>query len=91
MIVLSNIGLLYDGTSGAKDALKKGVDLSIEDGKVHAVRPHGKGEKVGPDHVVVDASGYTVTPGLVDCHGHITVLGLAPADMDKANGLEALV
>ena len=90
MIVLSNIGLLYDGTSGTKKALHEGVDLWIEDGKVHSLRPHGKGEKVGPDHVVVDLSRYTVTPGLVDCHSHVTVLGLSKEQMDRSNGVEAL-
>src|SRR5688500_9958184 len=91
MIVLANVGLLYDGTSDTKKALRKGVDLWIDGGKVHALRPHGQGEKVGPDHVTVDASAYTATPGLVDAHSHVTVLGLSPADMEKTNGIEALV
>ncbi len=91
MIVLSNIGTLYDGTSATKQAVKRGVDLWIEGGKVKAVKPHGKGEKVGPDHTVVDLKGLTVTPGLVDCHGHITVLGLSHAAMEKGNGPEALL
>ena len=32
-----------------------------------------------------------MTPGLVDAHSHITVLGLSHADMEKTNGIEALV
>lgn len=91
MIVLSNIGTLYDGTSDGAAAVHRGVDLQIEDGRVRAVRPHGTGERVGPDHPVVDCAGLTVTPGLVDCHGHLTVLGLTAAEMDRANGPEGLL
>ena len=90
MFVLSNVGLLYDGTSDTKKALHEHVDVWVEDGQVRAVKPHGKGTKVGPDHPVVDCSKYTVTPGLVDCHAHITVLGLSHAEMERSNGLEAL-
>lgn len=91
MLVLSNVATLYDGTSATKKAVHKGVDLWIDAGKVKAVRPHGKGEKIGPDHTRVDCAGLTVTPGLVDCHGHVTVLGLSSADMDRSNGPESLL
>ena len=91
MIVLENIGTLYDGSSDGPAAVKHGVDLWIEGGKVLAVRPHGTGERVGPDHVRADCAGFTVTPGLVDCHGHLTVLGLSHADMERANGPEGLL
>jgi imidazolonepropionase-like amidohydrolase len=91
MLVLSRIGTLYDGTSATKKALHRNVDLWIEGGRIQALAPHGKRERVGPDHVTVDCSGLTVTPGLVDCHGHVTVLGLSHADMDRMNGPEALL
>lgn len=91
MIVLSNIGTLYDGTSDGAAAVRHGVDLWIEDGRVRAVHPHAAGGPVGPDHPRVDCAGFTVTPGLVDCHGHLTVLGLSAAEMERANGPEGLL
>lgn len=91
MIVLRNIAQLYDGTSEGSGAVHRDVDLWIEGGRVHALRPRGTGESVGPDHTQVDCSGTTVTPGLVDCHGHLTVLGLTRADMDRSNGPEGLL
>jgi imidazolonepropionase-like amidohydrolase len=91
MRILSNIAQLYDGTSDSKAAVRTGVDLVIEGDRVKEVRPHAAGAAVGADHVRVDASGLTITPGLVDCHGHVTVLGLSGADMDRSNGPEGLV
>jgi imidazolonepropionase-like amidohydrolase len=40
--------------------------------------------------VLLPAEGLTVVPGLVDCHGHITILGLSDAEMDRMNGPSAL-
>ena len=33
----------------------------------------------------VDCSLYTVTPGLIDCHSHVTVIGIHGEDMDMMN------
>ena len=84
MLILSNIAKLYDGTSASDDALHGGVDLWLDNGKIHDLRPHDPDLRVGSEHRVVDCSEYTVTPGLVDCHGHITALGLSPADFEAA-------
>jgi imidazolonepropionase-like amidohydrolase len=91
MLILSNIAKLYDGTSASDDALHGGVDLWVDDGKIHDLRPHDPDLRVGNEHRLVDCSDYTITPGLVDCHGHITALGLAPSDFDAANGPAGLV
>jgi imidazolonepropionase-like amidohydrolase len=86
MLVLSKLDSLYDGTSDGKRALKKGVDVHIDAGRVRGVRPHDAKLKGKEGLAVVDCSGLTATPGLVDCHGHLTVLGLRAADMDRTNG-----
>lgn len=81
MLLFQNVATLYDGTAADASALHEDVDLFIEDGRIEAVRPHDPKLAIGPDHTVVDASGYTITPGLIDCHGHITALGLGSEDM----------
>ena len=90
MLVLANVKKLYDGTSSLRRAIHEHVDVWIQGGRVHAVRPHDPtalseetGNRRGVHHV--DCSDYTVTPGLIDCHGHVTVLGLSKADMERMN------
>ncbi len=85
MIVLTNVKKLYDGSSGSAESVLTGVDLTIEDGLIHSILPHGKGPELGPDHPVIDASSYTITPGIIDCHGHITLLGISESDLDRLN------
>jgi imidazolonepropionase-like amidohydrolase len=86
MLVLSRLDSLYDGTSDGKRAVKKGVDVHVDGGRVRGVRPHDAKLQNKEGLRVVDCSGLTATPGLVDCHGHLTVLGLRSADMDRSNG-----
>jgi len=33
----------------------------------------------------------TITPGLIDCHGHVTALGLTDRDMDLMNGAASIL
>ncbi|MAB79857.1 MAG: hydrolase [Planctomycetes bacterium] len=91
MIVLSNVKKLYDGTSASAESLHSAVDLCLENGRVHALEPHRPDRPLGAEDVSIDAQGYTVTPGLVDCHGHVTVLGLDSKSMDLMNTQAALV
>jgi imidazolonepropionase-like amidohydrolase len=91
MIILSNIARLYDGTGASDDAVHTAVDLHLDGGTVHALRPHDPSLAVGDSHTLVDASAWTVTPGLIDCHGHITVLGLDTRSMDKMLTGESLL
>jgi len=91
MWILSNVGLLYDGTSATDDALHRGVDLFVDAGRIHDVRPHDPGFAPGEAHRLIDAADLTVVPGIVDCHGHVTVLGLGAADLDRSSGPAELV
>lgn len=91
MIILSNIGALYDGTSATDGAVHRGVDLFLDGGLVHELKPHDPGLVVGDSHTHIDCSAYTVTPGLIDCHGHVTVLGLDSGSMDTMLTGESLL
>ncbi len=90
MIILSNIRKLYDGTSASPQAIHEYVDLWIEQGLVHAVKPHDLQGPMGSDIRRVDCSSYTVTPGLVDCHSHVTVVGIRSQDLDTMNSQAGL-
>lgn len=91
MLVLSNISKLYDGSSDTNKSLHKNMDLWIDNGKIKKLVPHQKETRSGNDLEVVDCSSYTVTPGLFDCHGHITILGVNEHQVDKMNDIDALV
>ncbi len=95
MLVLSNVKKLYDGTSPRRSAVHAGVDLAIEGGRIHALRPHdpelARRARESGAHGVVDCSGLTVTPGLIDCHGHVTVLGFDGPSLERMNEPEGLL
>ncbi|MFT7464611.1 MAG: imidazolonepropionase-like amidohydrolase [Pseudohongiellaceae bacterium] len=91
MIILSNIAKLYDGSSAESESISTGVDLFLDGGKIAQQRPHDSELSVGSEHTRIDCSGLTVTPGLIDCHGHITVLGLDAGSIDLMNTGESMV
>lgn len=91
MLLLSNIAKLYDGTSAGPEALHVGVDLLVADGTIETVGPHKADRRVGSEHQVIDCSSLTVTPGLIDCHGHITLHGIRGADLDRMNAQAGLL
>ncbi len=70
-------GALADGRSGR---LRLGVSILVVDGVIEWIRPS---DDEGPqpdaggaaDVQVVDASGSTFVPGMVDCHSHLTLPG----------------
>jgi imidazolonepropionase-like amidohydrolase len=89
MIVLSNIHKLYDGTSETSRAIHGRADVWIEDGTIKAVTPHHPTRPQGSDVHRIDCSTYTVTPGLIDCHGHVTLWGVGNVELDRMNSPEA--
>jgi imidazolonepropionase-like amidohydrolase len=66
-ILITNVDV-WDGTS---DSLKLKTDVLIEGNKIKKV---AKGIKADGANVI-DGKGYTVTPGLIDMHQHLTLNG----------------
>ena len=69
-------GALADGRS---DRLRLGVSILIVNGAVAWIRPSDDegplpAAATGPTDIV-DASGSTIVPGMVDCHSHLTLPG----------------
>ncbi|MCP3920514.1 MAG: amidohydrolase family protein [bacterium] len=89
--LLSGISKLYDGSSDQPKAVQENVDLWLAGERIEAVRPHDPAATNRTDLTVVEAAGWTVTPGLVDCHGHVTILGLSKESIDTANSPSAFV
>lgn len=80
---------------GKSDRLQVGISLLVEDGRIAWIRPADDEADPGPADglEVVDASGATIVPGMVDCHSHVTMPGGAkwidrafdpPADLVRA-------
>ncbi len=84
-------GALADARS---DRLDIGVSILVEDGVIRWIRPSDDEGNRGPRSglEVVDASGATFVPGMVDAHSHVTLPGgahwLDRADDDAAILLE---
>ena len=56
-------------------ALRKGVSVLVESGRVVWLRPTSEEGPTPPDVQVVDAGGSTIVPGMVDAHSHVTLPG----------------
>ncbi len=89
MIILSNILKLYDGTSDGAEAIHERMDVWIDGGLIKGVQPHNPTHPQGSEIQRVDCSTYTVTPGLIDCHGHVTLWGVGNENLDRMNSPEA--
>lgn len=60
---------------GRSSDLRVGVSVLVDADRVVWIRPSDAEEEIGSDVEVVDASGTTIVPGLVDCHSHLTLPG----------------
>lgn len=59
---------------GSTLAMQTGRDILIEGGRITALPATGQ----GPDDAdVIDCGGRAVTPGLIDCHWHATLVGVS--------------
>jgi imidazolonepropionase-like amidohydrolase len=65
-------GALADGRS---DRLQVGVSILVVDGSIEWIRPSDDAGETRADAEIVDASGTTIIPGMVDCHSHLTLPG----------------
>lgn len=72
--VLYRDGALTDARS---DALQHGVSILVADGVIRWIRPSHDEPDPGPADglEIVDASGTTFVPGMVDAHSHVTLPG----------------
>jgi imidazolonepropionase-like amidohydrolase len=76
-VVFVKAGRLVDPDSGTVQSDQK---IFIRDGKIEAV---GRALSIPPDAKIVDLSGMTILPGLIDCHTHL-------ADPQNADPLTSL-
>ena len=67
--------VLHDAAfaDGVSPALRTGISLAIEDGKIAWIGPNDSADKTRAE--VVDAGGATIVPAMVDCHSHLTMQG----------------
>ena len=65
-------GALADGRS---DRLQVGVSILVADGAIAWIRPSDDEGVVPAGAEVIDASGSTFVPGMVDAHSHLTLPG----------------
>ena len=88
--VLYRDAALADGRS---DRLRVGLSALVEDRRLSWLRPTGEEGDLGPtgDLEVVDASGGTIVPGMVDGHSHVTLPGGANWIERAGDGPEALL
>jgi imidazolonepropionase-like amidohydrolase len=63
---------LADGTG---PDLRLGVSILVEDDRITWIHRSDDEPDPGPDVDVIDASGCTIVPGLVDSHSHLTLPG----------------
>ena len=66
--------VLYRGaalTDARSDRLRLGVSILVDEHVISWIRP-ADGEEDPEDAQIVDASGATIVPGMVDAHSHVT-------------------
>jgi len=69
-LLLTNLRF-FDGTDLS---MQVGRDILVENGVITGLPPAGQGPA---DAEVIDCGGRAVTPGLIDCHWHATLVGVS--------------
>ena len=70
--------IIYQGAAladGTGPVLRAPVTIAVRDGLITAISDDDHAEAAAAGATVVDASGATIVPGLVDCHSHLTLQG----------------
>jgi imidazolonepropionase-like amidohydrolase len=73
-ILYIKAGLLFNGRD---ETLQENVFITVDGDKIVSI---SKNPEIKPDAQIIDLSGYTVLPGLIDTHTHIV---LHPGDYDE--------
>jgi imidazolonepropionase-like amidohydrolase len=60
---------------GRSPNLRLGVSVLVDADRVVWIRPSDAEDEISPDVDILDASGTTIIPGMVDCHSHLTLPG----------------
>ncbi len=60
---------------GGGPALRKGISVLVDRGRVTWVRPTSDEAALPADVRILDAGGSTIVPGMVDAHSHVTLPG----------------
>lgn len=60
--------------NGRDLSMQDGRDILVDGGRIASILPAGSGPE---DADVVDCSGRSVTPGLIDCHWHATLVSVS--------------
>jgi imidazolonepropionase-like amidohydrolase len=67
-IVIQNCDVI----DGMGNAPQRGMDVVVEGNRIAHVAPAGRNGGTDPDATVIDGTGKTVMPGLIDAHCHMT-------------------
>jgi imidazolonepropionase-like amidohydrolase len=67
-LLVRNVRLI----DGLADAARDGVDIVVDGARIAAIQPHDPARLVPDPVTVVEGSGRTLLPGLIDAHAHYT-------------------
>ena len=91
MFVLSNVKSVYSGAGDQPQHPLARQDIVVRNGRIDSLAPHDPTKNYGADFRVLDCSNVHVAPGLIDCHSHITLVGIDDEAITRANSQAGLL